>query len=800
MRMEMVRRHLLATLIDLVRERSTATLFVAAKERERVLVLEEGRLAMLASPREALPFQRLVVHSGLVRERELQKALKRADGNRAAFLRLLVEEGQLRREDLRELLQRHLREELDRLLEADPEVTEERPGAAEWSLLGPEAERWKTGLRILPQVLEAARRSADPELRARAAPAGDEILKPTPLGLRQLRESPEGRRRELLSLVDGTRTVAEVLAASEVPQAEGEALVQELLWDGELGPLDPSELLATTHRLRREGRLDRSVPLLLKVAETEAAPRDLALTLGRLYEAMDRAEDAAELLHGQAQRCLREGRLREGGRLLKGLLRLRPADRRARWVRLRLLRRLGEPGRAARDYEKLARLEEDAGRRVRLLRSALVLGGGSARTLRLLRRWNPPVELVEPMLFGAGRALLARGRPGGAVRVARCLLGVTGHGSHAAHLIHAEALEAAGRTRAAARAFEALIASSGACDQTPERERLLLRLLELDPAHRSGRGTLAVLLRETGRNEEALRQLRFLEVLEAGSVDVEARVSLLRSMLELDPTLLAERRELAETLQGLGRRDEAAAALREVGLESFRRGDPTGARDALRESIRMTPLDLEAHQTLVAVYRRHPDLGSAADQAGRLAQILLHTGRIEEGLRALRELLAIDPEAAPDATPVLAAWEQDEGSDLAEEVLLLLARRHATRNNLGTARDLLHRLIRKGARTAEAGMLLQECERGRVEAVKEGTRNQDAIAPPAAPVRPPAPLPESEETPASEDGATAGPLILEALTASFEPSQVAGTVAQKPAEGEEESLRGILDRLRSIRS
>jgi len=799
--METVRRHLLATLIDLVRERSTATLIVAAQDRERVLVLEEGRLAMLAAPREALPLQRLVVHSGLIRDRELQKALKRADGNRAAFLRLLVEEGQLRREDLRELLQRHLREDLGRLLEADPEVTEERLGAAEWSLLGSEAERWKTGLRILPQVLEAARRSADPELRARAAPAEDEILKPTPLGLRQLRESPEGRRGELLSLADGTRTVAEVLAASQLPQTEGVALVQELLWDGELAALEPSELLTTAGRLQQEGRLDRCVLLLLKAAETEAAPRDLALTLGRLYEAMNRPEEAAEQLRGHAQRCLREGRLSEGGRALSGLLRLHPEDRRARWVRLRLLRRLGEPRRAAREYEELAGLEEDAGRRARLLRRALVLGSGSPRTLRLFKRWNAPGELIESTLLDAGRALLARGRPEGAARVARCLLGRTGPGSRdAAQMLLVDAQEGAGRTPAAARALEALAASPGGGDAPQNRERLLTRLLELDPAHRPGRRALVALLRETGRSDEALRQLRFLEVLEAGRPDPEARVSLLRSMLELDPALLAERRELAETLRGLGHRDEAAAAFRELGVESFRRGDPTGARDALREALRLTPLDLEAHQTLVALYRRYPDLGSAADQAGRLAQILLHTGRLEEGLKAMKELLALDPEAAPEATLVLAAWEQDEGCDLAEEVLLLLARRHAARNNLGTARDLLHRLIRKGARTAEAGMLLQECERGRPVPAREVVRSQEETGTPPAPQRAPVPAMDKEEVPPQENGATDPPLILEAVTARFEPSVGTDAYPEDPAQGADGSLRGILDRLRSIRT
>ncbi|KAF0225062.1 MAG: hypothetical protein FD176_706 [Rhodospirillaceae bacterium] len=175
--------------------------------------------------------------------------------------------------------------------------------------------------------------------------------------------------------------------------------------------------------------------------------------------------------------------------------------------------------------------------------------------------------------------------------------------------------------------------------------------LTIDPVHTGALAGKGAMLRALGRTREALPVL--MKVLDHDSHHLEARL------------------ELALTLQGLGRPDEArvifAALVREpappaqawhgLALLLLSEGHEAAAESALRRAIAQAPDLIDARQQLADLLARRMDLTAAADlyhsilamdadnalALSGLGQTLIGLGRMDEAQDQLERSLAIMP-------------------------------------------------------------------------------------------------------------------------------------------------------------
>jgi len=204
-------------------------------------------------------------------------------------------------------------------------------------------------------------------------------------------------------------------------------------------------------------------------------------------------------------------------------------------------------------------------------------------------------------------------------------------------------LEADRRQQAISRFEEAAeIAHGRAMNELAEEA--FKELLNLDPGRTKERETLAELLASLGRLKEAAQELQILAEQLKDLGDFDQAVVKLKRIVELIPDHIAAHELLKQVYLDQGNTLDAQAELESLVRLSWEKGDQKAAMGYLDELLRIAP---ESESAYILAANIHRDRGQKSELIAdlvKLDQILLDAGKLEKSLEYLKEAVGLEPE------------------------------------------------------------------------------------------------------------------------------------------------------------
>lgn len=298
----------------------TGVLAIEGPGGTRRVYFEGGKLSALAAPgRPALVD--VLVASGAVAARALETARRKRKGSRRSLGETLVSARSIDAEVLREIAEA-------RLLDEACELVAERNDAFRFEEGGPprgmfDAEERRLGLQLAsgPLLLESARREDHWRMIRQRVPSDGAHF----VAVREPGAGEDELAAALLAGLDGTRSVAEALAAFPHRRFDAYRVLSDLIEAGAVRLARPEDLLRMA-RERAKREPERAWTLLERALEGAPQERELLVERALLGEGLGKLEEAAEALKVLAHLHLEAGRADEGRARLEDAKRVAPAD------------------------------------------------------------------------------------------------------------------------------------------------------------------------------------------------------------------------------------------------------------------------------------------------------------------------------------------------------------------------------------------------------------------------------------------------------------------------------------------
>jgi hypothetical protein len=299
--------------------RKNGVLSIVDGRHKTHLYLRAGRLAALAYP-DRPGLAKFLAAAGLIDPTAIQSARKRR--TKRSLCELLVETGVVSRENLLALITERITDEACDLLMTRGGRFEFHEGEAPQGVF--DADECELGIELAasPLLLEAARRSDHWKLIRERIPSDSVHYEMA----RQPKESADSDKAELaarvVELLDGTRSVGEVIAALPHRRFEVYELLSAWAASRTIRASDPCDLSRRIRGLAGRDR-DRAMELLARGLEHDPRNLELLATQALLAEDLGQLEDACEALKRIVHLELEQG---SSGAALSSLEKLKGLD------------------------------------------------------------------------------------------------------------------------------------------------------------------------------------------------------------------------------------------------------------------------------------------------------------------------------------------------------------------------------------------------------------------------------------------------------------------------------------------
>jgi tetratricopeptide (TPR) repeat protein len=330
---------------NLANNHKSGTLTVARDGVLRYIQFRGGKLASYTD-NQGFSIAQWLSDKGVVSEGKIQEALRRYRKTKKKSLGLILN-------DMRALtLQDYAGYLQDLVLETLYEVLSFREGTFEFhedDLAEERSDREvrALGLEIPTQnvIMEAARRMDDWQAIRRNIPAESEIYHAPRADRRRLiAETEDEATREALQLMDGTRTVRQVIAQLPYSRFDACRAVAGLIADKKVRLLESAEVL---RQGLKNGDPQQEIACLEAVLEREPGHHEVIARLADLHEKVGSRDESATCRKRLAIASHEAGDLVAAAGHLRDALRLNPKDITA-WQRLwDVVRQQGEPEKIA---------------------------------------------------------------------------------------------------------------------------------------------------------------------------------------------------------------------------------------------------------------------------------------------------------------------------------------------------------------------------------------------------------------------------------------------------------------------
>ncbi|RME75521.1 MAG: tetratricopeptide repeat protein, partial [Planctomycetota bacterium] len=733
---EQQQQRLAEVFLVLWRQRRDGTLRVREPGgNARYLYFRGGMIEHVRSARARTPIGAALLKRGKIEEGERRQALElhRKSGERFGWC--CLELGLCTEQDIREALIFQAVEEITDLFTWKGAQCSFHRGEPPLDVFDFDDLQMPLRLHTESVVREAVRRAAELETLRRQIPSLSDVYTLSPEALYSMQQQHGGAaEQELLRQLDGERDVQELLQSVRLGELEALRALVGLVRSGQVVPLTPLQLVQTAAECEREGRLEKAYRLYLRAEAGGLAQLDLPNRIAKLADALGRREEAVARYLEFAERCRAEELPEAAVAAYRKALELDPGSVQAMERIVGALVELGKPQEAMEFLKQLVRRcdpERDRDKCQRMWQEVLRLDPEDLDAHRALAelflergdRVQAVMELEELAAIH-----IASGENERAVEVLREILEIDPERVEA-QLQLATTLAGMGRSEDSVQAYiqlaERLEAGAAGGEKTNWSflAEIYEKIVSLDPGNVKARQWLADAYRGKAETDKAVRQYEGLVAALRERGPSEELASALRQLVDLTPDDYAVREELGLVLQGIGKRDEAHAVLREACEQAQRQHRFDVARRCAEALLRVDPLDLETHRLLhrvASIDRDQERAFLAACDTARLAVIARRDDLAAEYARKALEL-----RADAEMRELLAgALERGGDGDEAPRAWVEAGRLHLENEDFGRARAAGERALR-----LQPGMPAAQDLLYLVESRRSSTRSAGTEAP-----------------------------------------------------------------------
>jgi len=724
-------------LLKIARGAKTGVVTFRNGRSPRNFLVRGGRLEILSGPDPTVFLAKLLESSELLKPRRLARVQKAQESEGGCLLTHAVELGYARRDDLVDLLVEEARRELVRLVEEPSASIRFSAGPLDLVPFGEGIEDFLLDRSLEDWTLDAAAGHDAVEVFDLVFPERDEVL--SPCGEAATTGVPFDWA---LDLVDGLRTISEIVAESSRAEFEVMRALYTLERDERLRRREPSELLDLARRFQKEGRLDQAKRFYLLARSLGMDEAQASWDLARSHELMGDGDAAVSEYLKFSRAAEAEGRTEDALRGLRKASELQPDDVLIRESVLRLLDATGAEEEHRRETADLVPLLVDQrcfDRAADLLRR--MLGSGAlaegdlevlARCLRELGR-DVRAELLEIV-----EEREEEGRHGEALALLE-FLAATDPDDTDVLLRRGLALSALERDEEAAeliatRADELTIPEEAGDDETwlSRRRRALEIFVAERPDHLPAREWLSRRYERAGRLDRAERHLEALARLQREAGTLEPLCETLENLVEVAPGSSRHVVELGRAYVETGREARGLELLRRAARERLDAGEVCAAAALLDEILGLAPWDLRALEARLDAARREEEEEPRLRLLERGVRLARALDRHDVVLDFLDELDALAARTSERLRLRAECLEQTGEAELLLDALVALARFEAERDNPGAAREACDRGLAIDPDHRELAALRESASASREPAVESVPCGPDATAPAVA--------------------------------------------------------------------
>lgn len=715
-------------------QRRTGTLrVIGPDEDEKMIYFNRGNVELvLAKHRKFLLGEALVKYGKLGKE-QLEEALARQRKSGKELGKVLVEMGVLTERDIQEAVAFQITEEVCDIFtweKVDCEFLENQTTPEIKKILD-------QGIRIAvnPEslIMEAARRIDEWEIIKKIVPSTKDVFQATPASFHYFQEDGWDAEREVLSLIDGVRDVAEVIQKARMSKFDALKVLHKLASNGEVVPVPGPRLVELGLRFSNEGNLRKAIRLFERAEELGVEGLEVDHKLARAYEAMGNAEKAVSKFLSYARRKEEEGDLDAAVYAYGRIINLQPDE--LRWHR-RLIEVLIKQGRKEEVVRQAHKLEEKLLSRnkkdeavalwKRIQQAAPDIPVTYEALAKLHLKFDETVQAIIELENLAGLHLM-RGEKERAVKVFRRILQLDDECVQA-RMSLAATLADLGRTKAALDEYTKLanmLQRTGIINEASNKAFLLdvyRKMSELAPEDTDVRWKLMEVQLLGGDKEGALTTLNEMrEILTRKGDGKEGLVKVLEKISELKPNDEDVLLELGDAYAACGMSQQAIKIYERLALAFLQREEYEKALTLCGKCRKVEPLRIDTFWLMAEIYGR---LGETVRQAEFYRQIAWLHIAMEDYEAAEKALVkASELHSADLGTLLLLAdtYQKRHKNDQLKSLLLRLAKTAVKQHDIGLASRFIDRLEKMGASDESVKDLKKELNVLKTR-VKEGTR------------------------------------------------------------------------------
>lgn len=709
------------------RQKATGTLRVTASGGlAKLFLFRQGCLADLHTGREDMVLEAAILSTGALQEKDLRRATKNASKSGQSVGSAILDLGVVDEGLIASSIRSQLVNEICEVLQWDLEAIELFEHGADERLEGFQSDLldyYEVCVESEELVLEAANRIGRWDLVIEHCSMLSDVMYATPSSFRYFREQDVyPNEHAILSRVDGTKDVSEVVSESGLDPFEAILLVRTLQSQGDLELINPVQMYQLGVECLGSGKTEKAAKLFKRARERGLDDFDIVLKLAQSLDSLDRHQEAIQRYIEFADKCSAQEAVEHA--LPYATRRAELGDARAGLEMLLRVRELAP--RDSKVQQKIIELSEACGdhQMARAEREAL------ARTLDERKDVELALETYQKMFCDGNDTLDVRLK---LVQLHRQ------RGNRQKALDHLNAILGLPEKR-----------------RVKDEETLVIlheTVRDLKPSDIRSNRWLADYYVRHGEKPKALVVLKaWISSLEADG-DLAEMVHAYELLIGVSDEVEL-RWGLARTYEKLGRFPECRRELRNLANLAMQRKEYDQAGKALEHVLKNAPLDLETrkmHADLLEARDEH-DLASRRNEEIAILSIL--SGNIQESEQYCRRLGDKSSELA-EAVRRLGRLCLDMGDrQKATEQLIKAAKLHLQTRNFGLCEKSIEQLFQIEPGHPEGKSLLAELKtREAPPPAPPAPEPQAAVAAPAPQAAPPppaaAPIPQTPQAPTS---------------------------------------------------
>lgn len=510
--------------------------------------------------------------------------------------------------------------------------------------------------------------------------------------------------REVLSLVDGKRDVAEITAQARMSKFDALMILKDLVESGEISALSGEELLKFALLCQKRGNIKKALRLYERAEKLGVHQYDLADRIGKSYEALGQTKKAINKYLDFAAKCCAQEKLDDAILTYQKVIRLDPNDISTHEQLIGLLLEQNRKEEAVREYRLLIQKYQKFDAKDKLMDAWKAVAQYSPgvneeayeELAKLYREIGDTVQAIID-LDELATNFLVEERFDESVAIFRKILTIDDECIDA-RLQLASTLSKTGRIDEAVQEYKKMaemLSKSGVIRNSANWEFLITtyeKIVDLEPDNYLARKWLAEAYLEKKDREKSIMHLQDIIGIYRHRESLAQTIEPLSLLVQICPDQFHYFEELAQAYSATGQREKASETYARAARICTNNKKHLQAEEYFAEILKISPFELSAHREIANILKQQNLIEEAVEKYKDIARLCEGAGMYLEAISACEEIFRIVVDERSTLHMIARIYEKCEGRKGALEYYLKFAEKSLGQNNLGEAKDSLSKI------------------------------------------------------------------------------------------------------------